>query len=640
MGPLKFRTFASVTVLISLTACGIGPHEISAERADYNDIIQETSKKQIFENIIRVKNHEPMQFMDVAQISAAQTLHETAIGQVSAIGSGEGAGTNSRVGQVGQASLQLEYVELPTITYQPLQGAQMVQQTTTPITVDTLANLYDTEWPVSSVFTFIFDRLTPAPKTGYAAINYIGKLDSKNALTVAPISTELSGGQSRDCTVTAGPVNGASSTKVTISAPCSGMMSGSSGAAGAQTKDTLGLYLTTTRPESKSLDGEKDAKESMEILEPWIGLLTIYKNSQVYLPSKIGTDRELNNNISQILLDNINKKKLLIKSCLGAQNYSGHFSSKECRDVMKLVDDLFDLLPKHIELRTVPLIKQQAQEKISQIIANNMDRKGRTEQEITNLSNKYSQSAIQQLFLGPVVRPLSALGVLKTAFNDNPTIEVINRDEQSKNYNEGIEVMLNNELNAPDGHENFKDYYTYNDWHSGLNSSNNAGSNSSNNVVYIDDSKVVYIKDNKMGCYNNEEKVKVKDGNAADGDKCINDRSNYNSIENDIISNAKAKNHCNDINDVTNNINVDEIAVEECLGALRRYVLIFSSKSEPDPAKVYVKYFDNNGSLWYYIDRRDKISRENFGLIGQILTMQAAPPAPLPVSSTTNVGGR
>jgi hypothetical protein len=51
--------------------------------------------------------------------------------------------TGSKAGVVGGMSGSKTYVQTPTIHYVPVQGQQLIQQITTPITTDTLSSLYN-----------------------------------------------------------------------------------------------------------------------------------------------------------------------------------------------------------------------------------------------------------------------------------------------------------------------------------------------------------------------------------------------------------------------------------------------------------------------------------------------------------------
>src|SRR5271166_4501150 len=117
---MQYRLFLGCgTILIGVAGCQFfGPTSIQVGRPVYNEVIQQTSKLQIFANIIRVYHHEPTSFMDVSQISAQFTVQGTLMGAVMAIG---GART-------GSTNIGLLFQENPVITYSPLTGQSLVSQ--------------------------------------------------------------------------------------------------------------------------------------------------------------------------------------------------------------------------------------------------------------------------------------------------------------------------------------------------------------------------------------------------------------------------------------------------------------------------------------------------------------------------------
>ncbi len=77
------------------------------------------------------------------------------------------------------------------------------------------------------------------------------------------------------------------------------------------------------------------------------------------------------------------------------------------------------------------------------------------------------------------------------------------------------------------------------------------------------------------------------------------------------------------------------MAIEKRLGVMRRYLLIVVADQAPPDA--YVSYVHNGKT--YYIDGRDVVSRRNFALLGQIMTMMAVPSQSAPLTPSISVGG-
>jgi hypothetical protein len=72
------------------------------------------------------------------------------------------------------------------------------------------------------------------------------------------------------------------------------------------------------------------------------------------------------------------------------------------------------------------------------------------------------------------------------------------------------------------------------------------------------------------------------------------------------------------------------------LGHARAYILIVKSQTSPKDAFVSVRYRGD----WYYISSDDDTSKENFALLGQIVTIQSIPSQSPPLTASINVGGR
>jgi hypothetical protein len=84
-------------------------------------------------------------------------------------------------------------------------------------------------------------------------------------------------------------------------------------------------------------------------------------------------------------------------------------------------------------------------------------------------------------------------------------------------------------------------------------------------------------------------------------------------------------------------VNVDnygEVQAETSLAELRRYLLINVADSAPADAFV----FYTKEGYTYYIDGGDNISKKNFALLSELMTMQAVAPTTAPLTPTISVG--
>jgi hypothetical protein len=169
--------FGCLVAGLVLVAQRFGPDALEQGRQRYNDTIHETSRQQVFANIIRVAYNEAPLFMDVTEVDAAELIQgtlsggESGIGGLSALqGTGPAVPTSTSAGalltrvvgtRVGSAAGTVGYQESPTIRYQPLSGNALIQQISTPITPTSIANLFKSEWDFLPVFDFAVNSTTP-----------------------------------------------------------------------------------------------------------------------------------------------------------------------------------------------------------------------------------------------------------------------------------------------------------------------------------------------------------------------------------------------------------------------------------------------------------------------------------------------
>lgn len=197
-----FRAIISARALLAAGAimilCGcqwVGPDAINQGRGRYNDIIQSTSMEQMMSNIIRVYRHEPTLFMDVTEVDAAQSFGGSLAGGAANIGARSGTNGGTLAGRVGNVQGTVEYLETPTIRYQPLLGQPLVAQLVTPLDVNSLAQLLDSYWPLAPVMDFGATSITLDADEFYPALNVMMELDNISAIEFVAAKSELTAGK-------------------------------------------------------------------------------------------------------------------------------------------------------------------------------------------------------------------------------------------------------------------------------------------------------------------------------------------------------------------------------------------------------------------------------------------------------------
>ncbi len=191
MHRLVFGAAAAIAVLF-VGGCGwLGPTAIKNGRGNYNEVIQKTSKEQTLANIVRVYKHEPTLVFDVTEVDATTSFQGSAGGGVGGIGAKPGISGGTLAGQVGSASASLQYSDTPTIRYFPLVGQALVSQLVTPVSVDAIAQLAGSDWPVAPVFDLAVSSLTTNYDDLYVALSTIDELNSYLALQIEAVRSDI-----------------------------------------------------------------------------------------------------------------------------------------------------------------------------------------------------------------------------------------------------------------------------------------------------------------------------------------------------------------------------------------------------------------------------------------------------------------
>ena len=146
--------FWGLPLLLLMTGCtGIGAARIEGDRNNYNQAIQQTNDEQLLLNLVRLKYRDTPFFMEVSNV-ASQFIFSAGADASSVINEGA-PGT---FGFGAEASFQ----ERPTITYTPLQGDQFIKRVLAPITLQTIALLYDSGWKIDRLFLLCLQGMNKA----------------------------------------------------------------------------------------------------------------------------------------------------------------------------------------------------------------------------------------------------------------------------------------------------------------------------------------------------------------------------------------------------------------------------------------------------------------------------------------------
>lgn len=139
-------------LLLGACATRLGPRTIPAARFDYNERIARSQNDQLLLNLVRLRYRDTPVFLDVGTVIAQYTLDARA-GVLPKLNVEGGGGTEFGVDLGGR------YGEQPTITYEPITGAEFTQRLLTPISPQTLILLSQSGWSIERLLMCCVDSI-------------------------------------------------------------------------------------------------------------------------------------------------------------------------------------------------------------------------------------------------------------------------------------------------------------------------------------------------------------------------------------------------------------------------------------------------------------------------------------------------
>ncbi len=139
---------------VVLLACGtrLGPRTIPGARFDYNQRIARSQNDQLLLNLVRLRYRDTPVFLDVGTVIAQYTLDASV--DVLPTLNVEGSG-NTELG----VDLGGRYSEQPTITYEPISGAEFTRRLLTPMTAQTIILLSQSGWSIERLLMCCVDSI-------------------------------------------------------------------------------------------------------------------------------------------------------------------------------------------------------------------------------------------------------------------------------------------------------------------------------------------------------------------------------------------------------------------------------------------------------------------------------------------------
>ena len=142
--------------MMLLGGCTLGAGALRDNRPAYNEAIQRTEKQELFLNIVRSRYGEPLKFVQVSSV-------------VSSFQYSTGLNLNASLPQSTSKEFSLvntygvdagiNYAEIPTVTYIPLEGEQFATQMLQASSVQTLLLLLRSGWDIKQVSSIMIKRI-------------------------------------------------------------------------------------------------------------------------------------------------------------------------------------------------------------------------------------------------------------------------------------------------------------------------------------------------------------------------------------------------------------------------------------------------------------------------------------------------
>jgi hypothetical protein len=161
---LRLLRVTLVFMLIStLGGCAFGPRALEGSHHLYNDSIKRVGEEELLLNLVRLRYNEALNMLDVASIAAQYELNGSVQAQpfLAAAGSNASSLVQSFARVLPGASLS--GANRPTITMTPVNSPQAIERFFRPITLEGLAFLTGTTWPVSTTYRLWVEYINRVP---------------------------------------------------------------------------------------------------------------------------------------------------------------------------------------------------------------------------------------------------------------------------------------------------------------------------------------------------------------------------------------------------------------------------------------------------------------------------------------------
>lgn len=145
-----------VCAVLGLGGCvNLGPKAMKAGRADWNAVLHDTTDEQLLANLVRLRYRDRPYFLEVTAVTTQYSFVPGA-----SASAGFGSGDVDTTGSIGAG---VEYSEVPTVSYVPLQGDDFARRLLTPVSLEALFLLGNSGWSIDRLLRLCIQRINGIP---------------------------------------------------------------------------------------------------------------------------------------------------------------------------------------------------------------------------------------------------------------------------------------------------------------------------------------------------------------------------------------------------------------------------------------------------------------------------------------------
>ena len=148
----KINHFLVFSVIFILSGCqsSLGPNVVKETHPGYNSAVASTLDHQMLLNLVRLKYRDEAYFLKVSSITASMSFS----GSFGVSSSFDLAPSGNLV----KPDFGVGYTDKPTITYQPVQGEDFLENVLSGISLDSIMVLTQSGWSIERVFGLCVER--------------------------------------------------------------------------------------------------------------------------------------------------------------------------------------------------------------------------------------------------------------------------------------------------------------------------------------------------------------------------------------------------------------------------------------------------------------------------------------------------